>query len=233
MYTLLQLLLAHILADFFLQNKKMVNAKRGKGARRWAALAGHSLLHAITAYVLVGEWHSWQIPAVLFTTHFVIDSGKIRIGRDSLGIFLKDQCLHLMVVVGLWLWLMPGNLRESLSLVVDMLPSNCLPIVVAYALMLRPTAILLALILKRWQLGNMTAGSLPEAGKWIGYLERMMTLTFVLTGHIEGVGFLLAAKSVFRFGDLKEAKDIKTTEYVMIGTMWSFAIAIAAGLLVS
>ena len=28
-------------------------------------------------------------------------------------------------------------------------------------------------------------------------------------------------------------KDIKTTEYVMIGTMWSFAIAIAAGLLVS
>ena len=61
----------------------------------------------------------------------------------------------------------------------------------------------------------------------------MMTLTFVLTGHIEGVGFLLTAKSVFRFGDLKEAKDIKTTEYVMIGTMWSFAIAIAAGLLVS
>lgn len=101
MYTLLQLLLAHILADFFLQNKKMVNAKRGKGARRWAALAGHSLLHAITAYVLVGEWHSWQIPAVLFSTHFVIDSGKSRIGRDSLGIFLKDQCLHLMVVVGL------------------------------------------------------------------------------------------------------------------------------------
>ena len=74
--------------------------------------------------------------------------------------------------------------------------------------------------------------SLPEAGKWIGYLERILILTFVITGNMEGVGFLLAAKSVFRFGDLNKAKDIKTTEYVMIGTMTSFAIAIIVGLLI-
>jgi hypothetical protein len=40
----------------------------------------------------------------------------------------------------------------------------------------------------------------------------------------------LAAKSVFRFGDLKESKDRKLTEYILIGTLLSFGIAIASGI---
>jgi len=54
---------------------------------------------------------------------------------------------------------------------------------------------------------------------------------FVITGNWEGIGFLLAAKSVFRFGDLKESKDRKLTEYILIGTLLSFGIAIATGML--
>ncbi len=54
-------------------------------------------------------------------------------------------------------------------------------------------------------------------------------MTFIFTGNIEGVGFLLAAKSVLRFGELNRAKDIKTTEYVLIGTFASFTIAIMLG----
>jgi hypothetical protein len=42
-----------------------------------------------------------------------------------------------------------------------------------------------------------------------GYLERLFVFVFILTDHWEGVGFLIAAKSVFRFGDLKESKDRK------------------------
>lgn len=91
----------------------------------------------------------------------------------------------------------------------------------------------MSLLLRKWTLADNDCkkGSLPEAGAWIGYLERIMTLTFVITGNMKGVGFLLAAKSVFRFGDLNKAKDIKATEYVMIGTMMSFAIAVIVGLL--
>ncbi|RZK66384.1 MAG: DUF3307 domain-containing protein, partial [Pedobacter sp.] len=40
----------------------------------------------------------------------------------------------------------------------------------------------------------------------------------------------LAAKSIFRFGDLKDAHDIKLTEYVLIGTLLSFSIAVAVSL---
>jgi len=43
---------------------------------------------------------------------------------------------------------------------------------------------------------------------------------------------LIAAKSVFRFGDLRESKNRKLTEYILIGTLLSFGIAIATGMAV-
>lgn len=74
--------------------------------------------------------------------------------------------------------------------------------------------------------------SLNNAGKYIGILERLFIFIFVVTGNWEGVGFLLAAKSIFRFGDLKESKDRKLTEYILIGTLLSFGIAIVTGVVV-
>ena len=67
--------------------------------------------------------------------------------------------------------------------------------------------------------------------KYIGILERVLIFVFILTNHFEAVGFLLAAKSIFRFGDLKEAQDLKLTEYVLIGTLLSFGIAIVTAML--
>jgi hypothetical protein len=68
----------------------------------------------------------------------------------------------------------------------------------------------------------------------------MILLIKLILAHLTGdfllqpdtwvkAGFLLAAKSVFRFGDLKESKDRKLTEYVLIGTLLSFGIALLAG----
>ena len=74
--------------------------------------------------------------------------------------------------------------------------------------------------------------SLENAGNYIGILERLFVFLFIITGHFEAIGFLLAAKSIFRFGDHKEAKDRKLTKYVLIGTLLSFGIAMVAGFLV-
>jgi hypothetical protein len=74
--------------------------------------------------------------------------------------------------------------------------------------------------------------SLLRAGKQIGYLERTLILTFVLIGQIPAVGFLLAAKSIFRFGDLRQSDDKMRTEYVLLGTLFSFTLTIMLGLLV-
>ena len=74
---------------------------------------------------------------------------------------------------------------------------------------------------------------MPMAGKWIGYIERVLILASVLTSNIEAVGFLLAAKSVFRFGDLNKAKEIKITEYVLLGTLASFSFALLVALVLN
>jgi hypothetical protein len=73
--------------------------------------------------------------------------------------------------------------------------------------------------------------SLENAGKYIGMLERLFVFVFIITNQWQAIGFLLAAKSVFRFGDLSNAKDRKLTEYILIGTLLSFGLAIAIGLL--
>lgn len=73
--------------------------------------------------------------------------------------------------------------------------------------------------------------SLKDAGMYIGILERILVFVFVILDHWEAVGFLITAKSVFRFGDLKESKERKLTEYILIGTLISFGIAILVGIL--
>ena len=73
--------------------------------------------------------------------------------------------------------------------------------------------------------------SLENAGKYIGILERLFVFGFILLNQWSAIGLLIAAKSVFRFGDLSRAKDRKLTEYILIGTLISFGLAISVGLL--
>lgn len=75
-----------------------------------------------------------------------------------------------------------------------------------------------------------TNDSLEQAGKYIGILERLFVFGFIVLNQWQAIGFLIAAKSVFRFNDLSNAKDRKLTEYVLIGTLLSFALAIFTGL---
>jgi hypothetical protein len=73
-------------------------------------------------------------------------------------------------------------------------------------------------------------GGLPGGGYWIGVTERSLIYLFILLGEPTGIGFLAAAKSVFRIGELKDSKDRKLAEYILIGTLLSFAAAMLVGL---
>lgn len=73
--------------------------------------------------------------------------------------------------------------------------------------------------------------SLPDAGQYIGIIERLLIFTFILVGQWGAIGFLMAAKSIFRFGDLTRTKDRRLTEYILVGTMLSFGTAILTGIL--
>ena len=141
--------------------------------------------------------------------------------------FLFDQLLHLVVIIGISFYY--TNTKIELSL----FNTTFWIVLTGIILLTKPTSIILKNILSIWTPENKTKDeSLQNAGNYIGILERLFVFGFILTGHFEAIGFLLAAKSIFRFGDLKEAKDRKLTEYVLIGTLLSFGIALLIGLLV-
>ena len=229
---LVKLLCAHLCSDFVFQTDGINEGKRKSGIKGIGYQLLHSAVHAGMAYLLVAEWSCWFIPLVVFASHFLIDLIKCKSFREkSLDTFLVDQLCHIAVIVCLWYILIGGNV--NLSCLENICSVNVWVTIMAYILILKPSSIFLTLFLDKWTPASPSTQSLPNAGQWIGYIERLLILTFVLTGSIEGVGFLLAAKSVFRFGELNKAKEIRTTEYVLIGTLSSFTIAILIGITVS
>ena len=87
------------------------------------------------------------------------------------------------------------------------------------------------LMMSQWVIEeDNTDHSLEKAGKYIGILERLFVFGFIILNQWSAIGLLITAKSVFRFGDLSKSKNRKLTEYVLIGTLVSFGIAIAVGL---
>lgn len=226
---LIRLFFAHIVADFLLQPKSMVDRKKEK--KKQIHLL-HSLLQGIVTYIAVWNWSVWYIVPIVFMSHFIIDYWKIT-RKERLCPFIIDQCLHLFILFFLWA-VVTNQFNDVIQLVGIWLANKYFWIILTgYLLILKPTSVFLYLFTKRWKKGGSEFNSLQDAGKWIGYLERFLILTFILIGAMEGIGFLLAAKSIFRFGDLNKAQELRNTEYILIGTLTSFAIAISIGLIIS
>lgn len=228
---LVKLLCAHLISDFILQTDCISKGKYESGIKGLGYQFLHSITHAGIAYLLVADWSCWLIPIIIFISHFIIDLFKCRCCENSLSTFLADQSLHIAIIGVLWFSLY-GE-RAELSHFCTFYSAKVWLSVMAYMLMLRPSSILLGMFLKQWAPSPSNSQSLPKAGQWIGYIERILILTFVFVGSFEGVGFLMAAKSVFRFGELNKANEIRTTEYVLIGTLASFSIAILTGIAVT
>ncbi len=224
---LLRLLSAHLLADFFLQSDKLCKAKNESGKKGVIAQLAHAFIHALSAYILLADWKIWIIPLVIFVSHLIIDVLKSRLHGKGTVAFLCDQSVHILVIVLLWWWMYADN-TPACGWLANVISSKQLwATIVAYLIITKPTSVLISKFIRNWTpSNNMQGQGMPRAGEWIGYIERILILTFVITGNIEAVGFLLAAKSVFRFGDLNKAKEIKITEYVLLGTLASFTIAL-------
>lgn len=72
---------------------------------------------------------------------------------------------------------------------------------------------------------------LASAGKWIGICERVLILTFVILSQYTAIGFLMTAKSILRFSEKENNTQLKT-EYVLVGTLVSFASSAIIGVLI-
>ncbi len=245
---LLAIVSAHLMADFWLQGDDDVAAKRQFRIRAYLT---HALTHAAGVYVFAGLWSIWQMPAVVFVAHPVIDVLKevfLRwfVPRDAKGepvtrwklcAIVFDQLLHLAVLVAIvellshygkipvepyWSDLLGSPAWRKL---VVLLSGAVLTISVGGALV----GILVQPLLREIENADPPEPrGLEKGGRIIGQLERALIFLFVLSAQPAGVGFLITAKSIFRFGELKDAKSRMEAEYIIIGTMLSFTWALGA-----
>jgi len=232
MILLLKLLMAHVLGDFFLQPTSWVESKEEKKIKS-PGFYFHLLIHAGLLALLLWDASYWGLILALTLSHGLIDLLKLyqQSKKTKPLWFVIDQVLHLIsILVIWWIWEKPDVEIESL-----LQNPNVLVLSLAILFLTQPAGILLANVLKNWSISIQQDSnqSLENAGKYIGILERLFVFAFILTNHWEAVGFLIAAKSVFRFGDLRKSKERKLTEYILIGTLMSFGIAMGVGLLAS
>lgn len=222
---LVKLILAHLVTDFILQPTSWIE-NRNKNHFRSPSLYAHGLVTAIAALLLIGIQY-WWVVLIILVTHIAIDGWKSYRPNET-KYFLIDQSLHLLVILSCWyfIFLDTNNLVAAWATVTT---QNILVPVTAYVFVSFPTGILIGQLTKKWRDQITDAPSLGSAGKWIGIIERIVILTFVFTHQYEAIGFLIAAKSLLRFNETNRP-EIKT-EYLLIGTLISIAIAILTGLI--
>ena len=226
------LILAHLLGDFILQPNSWVADKEKKKGRS-IYLYLHVLIHIALTMLFLWDFNLWWIALIVGVSHLLIDVTKLsfQTAKTKRIWFFIDQIAHTLVIVALSIFYFPYFKLE------DFFNRESLKIVTAIVFLTVPSSIFIKTMISIWtpitiDHSKIQTESLVNAGKYIGILERLLVFVFILVNHWEGVGFMIAAKSVFRFSDLAEAKQRKLTEYVLIGTLLSFGIAVLVGILI-
>ena len=225
------LLAGHLVGDFILQTNTMAEAK---SSTKICIL--HAVIVSVFTWLLIGALAPKEIYVVIFlvfSTHFLIDIFKRYDKNKSVRVFIIDQIAHVLALIII------AKLFSGMSYKCVWI--NILPMYVALLV------IIIGLILCIWfgsiliskamkpiiaEVQNELSTGLKNGGKWIGQLERALTYLLVLSGNAGAIGFLFAAKSILRFGEIKDSEKRKEAEYIIIGTFMSFGWALFVSTLI-
>ena len=240
---LLALITGHLLGDFVVQSDHMAARKTQSIAWLWL----HTLQVAGFTWLFFGSIQALWIVCAVTVLHFLTDmirieivsaysrrhsKDKLRIFRFIFRMFIADQIFHATAIAAIW------YLSASIQWAVA---TQNIWVTLFGNHYIKGLLLLSGISASVWGAGHalklqlvlfppitIESGDdgLPRGGRIIGMLERMLIFIFVMAGKPEGVGFLIAAKSVFRIGDLTNREDRHRAEYIMIGTLFSFTYAI-------
>lgn len=224
---LIKLILSHLLADFVLQPRKWVDDRCVRHfLSPWLYL--HTFIAGALALIFAG-FQYWHFALVIFISHTLIDGWKSYRPQTVLY-FLADQLMHLLVIIACWYyafyniaaikeWLQATGSNHRFWLVTT-----------AYVFLSFPAGIMIGQMTRKWSDQLPRSAGLANAGKWIGILERILILTFLLQNQYAAIGLLITAKGLLRFSE--KDKQEEKTEYVLIGSLISFSVSVITGIVV-
>jgi len=218
--------IAHVLADFIFQPQRWCEKKDKKIC---------SMVHLYHILIVFGfSWLCsmqtafWWAALAIAAAHFLLDILKSLLsGQQKLVryLFFADQTFHLTVIAIVTHWFSVVHNIEF----PDVITFHGALVVLSFLLCTKPANIIIREILKTFEIpvsDPADTNELMNAGKLIGTLERIISLTLILVNQFAAVGFIIAAKSLLRFRDTATAR----TEYLLIGTLLSFGMAILLGI---
>lgn len=182
-------------------------------------------------YLLLGSFH-WPLLLAIFLLSPLKHAAEQRHPPSSTLSFLFFQFFHLAFLLllsflfpsavsqGWWFHLpLPFNLRYYLA---------SLSVLSGSILCVSWGGLLIARIMHPFsdEIASGDIAGLRRGGRYIGWLERLLIFLLVLMRQPSAIGFLIAAKSILRFGEIKEPTQRKVAEYIIIGTFLSFAWAL-------
>lgn len=217
--------IAHLLSDYVFQTDASAKEKNENGFKS-KFIFKHTLITFVCSLVLSFDFNFTLCSLGIAITHFIIDGLKKTLNKGRFAFFI-DQTLHLGLIV-LFVWLFELYFKENP--LIKITNTKLLLTITSYLICFKPANIFIreVLVVAKIESISDTTTELKNAGKLIGILERILVLTFVIIGKLEVIGFMIAAKSILRYKDTNTIK----TEYVLIGTMLSFGIAMLFGLLI-
>lgn len=223
----LKLLCAHLLGDFIFQPYKWVACKESK-KHKSPYLYWHVLVHAVATVIILGfDTTYWFGVTMIIMSHLLIDLWKLRSKNNSKSVipFFLDQLAHISVLLGVVYYYMPYRIDLS-----AILTPKLLLFVLFLLFVTNVSAIVMKVFISHLDLVKISeADTVDKAGTMVGMLERLFVFSFIILNFWIGIGFLILAKSVFRFADIRRSNDKKQTEYFLVGTLLSFGLAIIAG----
>ncbi len=229
---LLRLLIIHFLVTAFTYKKVFDIDETGRILRsKWIYIVAG--VYALLIYCANSSWFNvWIVPC--FFTAFVLVS--------ILCHKIKNLPMRLVVFHGILLLLI-FSLRVYFSdFQFSSIPAklhalfhsrSTLLIIFGLIVLIWPVGYVIGQITEpfRKQLSDAElARGLEKAGMWIGCIERTIIYIFVLSNFLTAIAFLVTAKSIFRFGEISKSR--KEAEYILIGTLMSYSIAMIVGFLV-
>ncbi|MCK5130881.1 MAG: DUF3307 domain-containing protein [Candidatus Sabulitectum sp.] len=214
--TIAVLVAAHFLGDFMVHPGWLVERKK-----QIHFMLLHGFVHALLVYCLYQAWLCWELPLTILVVHLVIDLTKQKYKIVTAKVFAWDQIAHILSLIGIgWLLIESGYMQPfsgfGYTLIIGF--AGFIATVFGSGYFVGKVAIRLK------EQNQLEIDGLVNGGALIGNLERALIFLLIFIGQPAGIGFLIAAKSILRF---EEAKKQKLAEYVLIGTLLSFSLAIA------
>ena len=245
MFLFINLMIAHVVGDFFCQTEKSCHRKLDKGLR-CADMYIHAFIIFVLSWAVVWQYSFGWVAFVIAFLHLLIDTlkvalekkimvkdgneEKICLGKSRFGIwpFLADQLLHVIVICVISYWWFDSTTWNQFPFI-EMMGIKAVCFVLALMLCCKPANILIRYILGYCKVKGLQTyedHSSFKSGALIGTLERWLIIFFMCLQQYEAIGFLIAAKSILRFSETRESEK---SEYVLAGTLLSLTIAVGCG----